>query len=100
MVTLCNHPCYTDVVQKGDQSMPILHVRNVPEDLYEHIQRRAQLQHRVDQRRGSCLLHNPLEVSERPQARVLADIRRRRFYQPSDAGTPESVKLLREDRER
>jgi plasmid stability protein len=86
--------------KKGDQSMPILHVRNVPEDLYARIQQRAQLQHRSISAEVLSLFRDALEVSERPQARMLADIRRRRFYRPSDAGAPESVKLLREDRER
>ena len=80
--------------------MPILHVRNVPEDLYERIQRRAQTQHRSISAEVLSLLRDALEASERPQGRILADIRRRRFYRPADAGAPESVKLLREDRER
>jgi plasmid stability protein len=80
--------------------MPILHVRNVPEDLYERIQRRAQLQRRSISAEVLILLRDALEMNERPQARILADIRRRRFYRPADAGAPESVELLREDRER
>ena len=80
--------------------MPILHVRNVPDHLYERIQRRAQQQHRSISAEVLSLLQDALDAGERPQARVLADIRRRRFYRPSDAGAPESVKLLREDRER
>lgn len=80
--------------------MPILHVRNVPEDLYERIQQRAQLQHRSISAEVLTLLRDALEISERPQARILADIRRRRFYRPSDVGAPESAKLLREDRDR
>ena len=85
---------------KGDHIMPILHVRNVPEDLYERIQQRAQSEHRSISAEVLSLLRNALDASEWPQARLLADIRRRRFHRPSDAGAPESVKLLREGRER
>jgi antitoxin FitA len=80
--------------------MPILHVRNVPEELYERIQLRAQSQHRSISAEVLSLLRVALEASERPQGRILAEIRRRRFYRSADAGAPESVKLLREDRER
>ena len=80
--------------------MPILHVRNVPEELYERIQQRAQSQHRSISAEVLSLLREALEASERPQARVLGDIRRRRFYRPAEAGAPDSVELLREDRER
>jgi plasmid stability protein len=80
--------------------MPILHVRNVPEDLYERIQQRAQSQHRSISAEVLSLLYDALEASERPQARVLGEIRRRRFYRPASADVPDSVALLREDRER
>lgn len=80
--------------------MPILHVRNVPEELYKRIQQRAQSQHRSISAEVLSLLRDALEVSERPQAHVLGEIRRRRFYRPAEAGAPDSVDLLREDRER
>jgi plasmid stability protein len=80
--------------------MPTLHVSNVPEELYERIQRRAQSQHRSISAEVLSLLSDALEASERPQAQLLAEIRRRRFYCPEAAGAPDSVELLREDRER
>ena len=80
--------------------MPILHVRNVPEDLYERIQRRAQADQRSISAAVISLLRDALEASERPQGHILAEIRRRRFYRPEAAGAPDSAKLLREDRER
>ena len=46
------------------------------------------------------LLRAALDQAERPQARILEGIRRRRFYRPADSGAPDSVALLREDRER
>jgi antitoxin FitA len=86
--------------KKAGGVMPILHVRNVPEELYQHIRQRARSQHRSISAEVLSLLCDALDASERPQARVLEDIRRRRFYRPADAGAPESVALLREDRER
>jgi antitoxin FitA len=80
--------------------MPILHVRNVPEELYELIQRRAELQQRSISAEVINLLQTALNQAEQPQARILEGIRRRRFYRPADAGAPDSVTLLREDRER
>jgi plasmid stability protein len=80
--------------------MPILHVRNVPQELYEQIQRRAESEQRSISAEVVNLLRAALDEAEQPQARVLERIRRRRFYRPADAGTPDSVVLLREDRER
>jgi antitoxin FitA len=80
--------------------MPILHVRNVPQELYEQIQRRAQLDQRSISAEVVSLLRAALDQAERPQARILESIRRRRFYRPADFGSPDSVALLREDRER
>ena len=80
--------------------MPTLHVRNVPADLYERVQQRAQAENRSLSAEVINLLRSALEEPERPQARILEEIRRRRFYRPRDAGAPESVLLLHEDRER
>jgi plasmid stability protein len=80
--------------------MPILHVRNVPEELYEQIQRRAELEQRSISAEVINLLRVALDQTGQPQARVLERIRRRRFYRPADSGAPDSVTLLREDRER
>jgi plasmid stability protein len=80
--------------------MPILHVRNVPQDLYEQIQRRAELEQRSISAEVIKLLRAALDEADRPQARILEGIRRRRFYQLADTGAPDSVLLLREDRER
>ena len=80
--------------------MAILHVRNVPQDLYERVQRRAQEQNRSLSAEVIYLLRNALEVAERPQAQILEGIRRRRFFRPADAGAPDSATLLREDRDR
>jgi plasmid stability protein len=80
--------------------MATLHVRSVPEDLYERIQRLAQSRSRSLSAEVITLLYQALEVEEnrKRQGKLLADVRRRRFTPPS--GTPDSVELLREDRRR
>jgi plasmid stability protein len=88
------------IYKKAGAAMPILHVRNVPQELYEQIQRRAELEQRSLSAEVVNLLRAALDQAERPQARILEGIRRRRFYRPADFGAPDSVVLLREDRER
>jgi antitoxin FitA len=80
--------------------MATLHVRSVPEDLYERIQRMAQSQSRSLSAEVITLLYEALEEEEnrKQQGNLLAAIRRRRFTLP--AGAPNSVELLREDRHR
>lgn len=80
--------------------MSTLHVRNVPADLYERIQRRAQAQGRSLTAEVVSLLERAIEETETTQAEVLAGIRRRRFFSPAEAGAPDSTALLREDRQR
>jgi hypothetical protein len=46
------------------------------------------------------LLDSALEESEIAQLELLDNIRRRRFFNPAEAGAPDSLTLLREDRER
>jgi plasmid stability protein len=80
--------------------MPILHVRNVPEELYERLQKRARKENRSISAEVIGLLQHALEDSDRSPGEILAGIRRRRFFRPADAGAPDSVTSLREDRER
>jgi plasmid stability protein len=80
--------------------MPILHVRNVPEDLYQRIKQRAASQNRSISAEVITLLQRALDQSPRPQQEVLSDIRRRRFFRPAEVGAPSSTELLREDRAR
>jgi plasmid stability protein len=77
-----------------------LHVRNVPVELYERIQRRAQAQGRSITAEVVSLLEHALEETDAMQAEVLAGIRRRRFFSPAEVGAPDSTALLREDRQR
>ena len=80
--------------------MPILHVRNVPDELYAKLQQRAETQRRSLSAEVILLLDWALEQAERTPEDVLASIRSRRFFDPIAAGAPESPMLLREDRDR
>ncbi len=80
--------------------MATLHVRNIPESLYERLRQRAEAQNRSISAEVIVLLERALDDRRQNQADVLADIRRRRFYNPASYGAPDSVTLLREDRER
>ena len=82
--------------------MPILHVRNVPDDLYANIQRLAKTQNRSLSAQVIHLLDQALQAEEtrQAQAKILVDTRRRRVAYPRNSSAPDSVSLLREDRER
>jgi plasmid stability protein len=80
--------------------MSILHVRNVPEDLYEQIRRQAQVQNRSISAQVIHLLERAMLSSPQTQDQILQDIRRRRSFQPERLGAPDSLSLLRQDRSR
>jgi plasmid stability protein len=81
-------------------AMPILHVRNVPEDLHTRLKERADAQRRSLSAEVITLLEWAVEETERISTAPLASIRERRFFAPEAAGAPDSTTLLREDRER
>jgi plasmid stability protein len=80
--------------------MNTLHVRSIPEDLYQRLQRLAQIRNRSLSAQVVIMLTQALEEEERQkkQAQTLTSIRRRRFTPPAQA--PSSLDLLREDRKR
>ena len=81
--------------------MPVLHVRNVPEDLYALLQVRARTQGRSLSSEVILLLEDGLRRPIRSPSAVLeamSDKRRRRG--PLPAGTPPVADLIREDRDR
>ena len=80
--------------------MPILHVRNVPNELYNRIKAQAQAKNRSMSAEVIMLLDRALTDTARSQAEVLDNIRRRRFFRPAEANAPDSTTLLREDRAR
>ena len=77
--------------------MPTLHVRSVPEDLYQEIQRLAEMRNRSLSAQVINMLAQALdeEKHRKVQAKALHSIRRRRFVAPKKA--PSSLALLRED---
>lgn len=80
--------------------MPILHVRNVPDQLYSRLKQQAQVKNRSISAEVIMLLDYALTETERSQAQILDGIQRRRFFKPADAGAPDSSTLLHEDRSR
>jgi plasmid stability protein len=80
--------------------MNTLHVRSIPEDLYQRLQRLAQMRNRSLSAQVVIMLTQALEEEERQkkQAQTLNSIRRRRFTPPAQALS--SLDLLREDRKR
>jgi plasmid stability protein len=80
--------------------MPILHVRNVPQDLYARLKRRAETQHRSLSAEVVTLLEWAIKEVDRASEFSPESIRRRRFFEPASVGAPDSTALLREDRER
>ena len=80
--------------------MAILHVRNVPQDLYTRLKQRAETQHRSLSAEVITLLEWAIEEVDRASQLSLESIRRRRFFEPASVGAPDSTTLLREDRER
>ena len=80
--------------------MSVLHVRNVPDVLYERLRRRAEAQRRSLSAEVITLLTRALDEEELSPQVTLAAIRDRRFYRPEAVGAPDSTTLLREDRER
>ena len=80
--------------------MATVHVRNVPDDLYERIQELASDSNRSISAQVVTLLDEAVQSHENRlgQREILARIRRRRFVPPASA--PSSLELLREDRDR
>jgi plasmid stability protein len=80
--------------------MPVLHVRNVPDDLYSSLQRRAKAQRRPLSAEVIALLEWAIRETEQYSENPLPSIRRRRFFEPAAVGAPDSTTLLRRDRKR
>jgi len=80
--------------------MPTLHVRNVPEELYERIRARAQDESRSITAEVIQLLQRALSDNEQGQAKILERIQRRRFFRPEDVNAPDSTAMLHQDRSR
>jgi plasmid stability protein len=80
--------------------MPVLHVRNVPDELYARLQHRAETQRRSLSAEVITLLEWAVKETEWASETSLSSIRRRRFFEPAAVGAPDSTTLLRQDRDR
>jgi plasmid stability protein len=80
--------------------MATLHVRNLPDDLYERLRRRAREERRSISAEVISLLDTGLAGRSPSRQEILESVERRRSFRPADAGAPDVVTLLREDRER
>ena len=80
--------------------MNTLHVRSVPDDLYERLRELAHARNRSLSAQVITMLSEAVEKEEhrKEQVKALGAVRRRRFAAPR--GTPSSLELLREDRGR
>ena len=80
--------------------MNTLHVRSIPDDLYQRLQQLAKTRNRSLSAQVVEMLSQALEDEELQlkQAALLTSIRRRRFTPP--VKSPTSLELLREDRKR
>lgn len=80
--------------------MPVLHLEDVPNDVYERLEHLARAHDRTPAEEAVRLIEQGVfaEAGGRSQAELLADLRRRSFTPPP--GTPDSVTLLAEDRGR
>ena len=80
--------------------MAILHVRNVPDELYARLQERAASRRRSLSAEVIAMLERELGRSRPPIEELLERIDRRREQHPLPPDAPDVVELLREDRER
>ena len=80
--------------------MPVLQLNDVPDRLYERLQKLAAAHQNTLEAEAIGLLHHLLieQPPFRSQAELLAELRQRSFVPPP--GTPDSVALLAEDRGR
>lgn len=80
--------------------MATLHVRGVPDELYQRLQELASVSRRSLSAQVVTLLDEALQTEQlrQRQRELLAGIHRRRFVPPAEA--PSSLDLLREDRDR
>jgi len=89
-------------VVKEAMAMPILHVRGIPEDLYERVKEQAALQHRSLTAEVIWLLEQGLAVGEATLGmdEWLAQARRLRESLEARGVQVDSTEFIREERER
>ncbi len=82
--------------------MPILHVRNVPDQLYRKIQKLSKAESRSFSSEAVHLLEFAVHEKQAvyDQGKLLASIKKRRLARKLKPGAPDSLTFLREDRDR
>lgn len=75
--------------------MATLHVRNVPDLLYERLRRQAEAENRSLSAEVIILLNRTLDTTSADHGAVVADIRRRRAFEPAAVVAPDSTSTLR-----
>ena len=81
--------------------MPHLQIDDLPEDVYERLERLAKQRKSPVTAEAARLLEKALDAeAPRSQAKLLEEIRQFRERQVRDPLIPDSVDLIREDRER
>ena len=80
--------------------MAILHVRNVPDDVYAALKARAAAEGRSLSAEVLLLLEHEFSQPRRSVRELLDSIERRSRLHPLPPGAPDVVDLLREDRAR
>ena len=85
-----------------EMNMANLHIRNVPPELVSRLQALAKQHNHSLSAEVIDLLERGLayERMQRDQSELVAKIRRARFTYPEGMSVPDSVTLLRKDRER
>jgi hypothetical protein len=82
--------------------MPVLHLDNVPEELYRQIEKLAQRHHQTPTSKALELLEDAVRrqpANEQLDVKAMLEKIKSTRY-PLAPGTPDSVEMLREDRER
>jgi plasmid stability protein len=81
--------------------MAVLHIENMPDDLYERLELRAEVARRSLSEEVIALLEKELGiVRDRSVREILESIYERNRLHPPPADLPDSVEMLREDRAR
>jgi plasmid stability protein len=79
-------------------SVPTLHIRNVPEDVYSALRARAEREGRSMNAEVIAILRRTL-LRRRDPDDLLADIRNTRLQAPLPTGAKKPEDLIREDRD-
>jgi plasmid stability protein len=80
--------------------MATLHIRNVPDELYERLKESAETKRRSLSAQVVVLLNEAMASPKPSQAELLERLRRLRSSVVLPPNVPDSTVLLREDRER